>query len=200
MKAVAQLEHLARIDMDAVRAYTQAIDNVDETDVSDMLRGFRSDHERHIRDLSAAISSLGRRPPERPHLSSLAIEGFTAIASGTSVSACLMAMQSNEVVTTQAYQMALEADFPGDIRDLLQRNYADEQRHLAAIRERLEAISGAGRVMSSTATWQGLGTSAWLNVIVKNPVTSAVAGSAAALLLGAAGTTLWKRRSRRAHP
>lgn len=178
------IEHLIRIDHDAVRAYTQAIDNVADDAVRDMLTGFRADHERHIEDLSAALAKRGGQPPREAHLTGFALAGFTGVAAGMGVSGALMAMQSNEVVTNQAYELALRADLPDDLRGLFERNLGDEQRHLQTIRHWLEESSPVGTMMSGSATVQGLGTSLWMNVIRTNPVATAVAATGAAFLLG----------------
>lgn len=184
MEALDQLNHLVRIDLDAVRAYTQAIENVADSSVGEMLTLFRADHERHIADLSAAITALGGEPARQPHLAGFALAGFTGVASGVAVQGALMAMQSNEIVTNQAYDLALDADLPPDVRRIVERNLEDERRHLSAIRQRLHASSPAGAMMSGSATVQGLGTSLWMNVIRANPVATAMAATGAAWLVG----------------
>jgi uncharacterized protein (TIGR02284 family) len=178
------VDHLIRIDLDAVRAYTQAIENVPDQAVRDMLTSFRADHERHVEDLSNAIVALGGEPPRSAHLSGFALAGFTGVVSGMGVSGALMAMQSNEVVTNQAYELALRADLPGDLRPLIEGNLGDEQRHLDTIRRWLEQSSPVGAVMSGSATMQGLGTSVWMNVFRRSPMATAVAATGAAMLLG----------------
>ncbi|WP_142848493.1 DUF2383 domain-containing protein [Telmatospirillum sp. J64-1] len=184
MDAIEPLVHLVRVDMDAVRAYTQAIHAIQDDGLKEVLQDFREDHERHIRDLSAAIRDLGGDPPQQPHISAFALAGFTRIASGMGVSTALMAMQSNEVVTNQAYEIALNSGLPRQVLDLVHRNHRDEQRHLETIRTWLEDSSPAGRILSTSATAQGVGTSVWMNVIKANPLAAAVAASGAAMLLG----------------
>lgn len=193
-----RLDHLLRIDLDAVRAYTQAIDNVADAAIRDMLTAFRADHERHIEDLSAELTTRGRQPPQTAHFSGFALAGFTGVAAGVAPAGALMAMQSNEVVSNQAYDMALATeDLPGDIRQLLEKNLADERRHLRTIRQWLRQSSPAGAILSSSATAQGLGASLWLNVVRTNPVATAVAATGAAFLLG---SYLMGRRGGGHHP
>ncbi|MGE5516855.1 MAG: DUF2383 domain-containing protein [Bacteroidota bacterium] len=180
-----RLDHLLRIDLDAVRAYTQAIENVADTAIRDMLTAFRADHDRHIEALSAELSKRGRQPPQTAHFSGFALAGFTGVAAGVAPAGALMAMQSNEVVTNQAYDMALAAEgLPDDLRQLLERHLADERRHLRTIRQWLRQSSPAGMILSGSATAQGLGASLWLNVMRTNPVATAVAATGAAFLLG----------------
>ena len=183
MDWVGQVNHLARIEMDAVRAAAQAIDNVDEAAIKDMLTEVRLDHQRHADDLAAMLARAGRQAPRQAHLSGFAMAGITGIAAGMGTGPALMAMQSNEVVTTQAYELALAAALPEDVRDLLARNLDDASRHLAAIRNKLERSFPAGRVMSGSATMQGLGASVWMNVVRANPVTTALSETGVALAL-----------------
>ncbi|MGE5476664.1 MAG: DUF2383 domain-containing protein [Bacteroidales bacterium] len=191
------LEHLSRIDLDAVRAYTQAIDNVADDAIRDMLTAFRADHERHIENLSAELDKRGRQAPQTAHFSGFALAGFTGVAAGVAPAGALMAMQSNEVVTNQAYEMALAIDgLPDDLRQLLEANLADERRHLRTIRQWLRQSSPAGVMLSGSATAQGLGASLWLNVVRTNPVATAVAATGAAFLLG---SYLLGRRSHHPH-
>lgn len=197
MEALDQLNHLVRIDLDAVRAYTQAIEHVADRSVREMLIAFRVDHERHIRSLSAAITGMGGEPPRQPHLTGFALAGFTGVAAGVAVSGALMAMQSNEIVTNQAYGLALDADLPADIRRLVERNREDERRHLAAIRQRLHSSSLVGAMMSGSATVQGFGTSLWMNVIRANPMATAMAATGAAWLVG---SLLGRRSGHRPSP
>lgn len=197
MELTKQLEHLIRIDHDAVRAYSQAIDNAPDPGLRDMLTSFRADHERHIGDLSAALISRAGQPPRSAHFSGFALAGFTGVVSGMGVFGALMAMQSNEVVTNQAYELALRSEMPAELRDLLERNLADEQRHLDTIRHWLEHSSLVGAVMSGSATVQGLGTSLWMNVIRPSPMATAMAATGAAFLLG---NYLFGRRQGSKHP
>lgn len=192
-----RLEHLVRIDLDAVRAYTQAIDNVADAAIRDMLIAFRADHERHIEALSAELQKRGRQPPQTAHFSAFALAGFTGVAAGVAPAGALMAMQSNEVVTNQAYDMALAAeDLPDDLRHLVEANLADERRHLRTIRQWLRQSSPAGVMLSGSATAQGMGASLWLNVVRTNPVATAVAATGAAFLLG---SYLMGRRGQHPH-
>ncbi|MBM4380353.1 MAG: ferritin-like domain-containing protein [Deltaproteobacteria bacterium] len=65
------------------------------------------------------------------------LEGFTATISMVEDEAALKAMQGNERITNRSYQASLEEAWPDDLRQLTARNYGDEQRHLAYIREAL---------------------------------------------------------------
>lgn len=157
------LYHLAQIDIDAIGAYTRAIENCRDEGITRMLSRFRDDHRRHVHDLSGPIRRLGGTPPQAPDFSGAAIEGFTAMVSSTGWPGALMAMESNEVVTNDAYRQALCHDFPGNVRSVVQRNFADEQRHLDAIRARFEAAVPGGPMLSQAAIAQGWMTAFWVN-------------------------------------
>ncbi|WP_142848498.1 ferritin-like domain-containing protein [Telmatospirillum sp. J64-1] len=193
MDLVESLRHLVKVDMDAVGAYTQAIYAIRDRDIKEQLVEFRADHQQHVSDLTNVILDLGGKPPQKPHASGFVLAGFTRIASGMSLPSALMAMQSNEVVTNQAYEMALDSnDLTSDVKRLLDRNHRDEQRHLEAIRWMLEDSTPMGKALSATATAQGAGTSLWLNVIKENPMAAMVAASGAAMLIG--GAIISRRR------
>lgn len=162
-RVLASLRRLIQTDIDAIRAYGQAIAATRDEDVAAMLEGFRDDHERHVSELGDAIRALGGHAPVAPDLSGLAIEGFTAFTSRSFPSGALVAMESNEIVTNEAYRRATDLALPQELADLVRRNYEDEQSHLQAIRQRLETGATAGPLLSQTARMQGWATSLWMN-------------------------------------
>ena len=131
---VKELNNLIQLDVDAIKAYDQAIEACEHDSVKLKLNEFRADHARHITDLSAHVTALGGVPEVKQDLKGYLIEGFTAITSMGTRSA-LLSMQGNELLTNKRYEAALKLDLAPDIRDTLVRNYSDEQRHLAWIKE-----------------------------------------------------------------
>jgi uncharacterized protein (TIGR02284 family) len=137
-KAMDTLKSLMQLDVDAVHAYTQAIENIEHRAVRERLTAFRGDHERHVTELSQCIRRLGGDPPERQRdFKGFLIEGFTAIRSLTGTEGALKAMKSNEQTTNKHYREALNIPFPTDVRALIERNYADEKRHLTFVDDAL---------------------------------------------------------------
>lgn len=177
------LRHLVMVDRDALRAYTQAIDNLGDRLLRLIIESFRADHERHIEDLSAALSRLGERAPGGAHIEGFAIAGFTRLAAGMGRTAGLMAMESNEVLTTQAYAIASATPLPPDIRALVDASRADEERHLQTFRSMLEESPLLGNLLSGAAMAQGLGTSMWVNIVRGHPLASALAASSGMWLM-----------------
>jgi uncharacterized protein (TIGR02284 family) len=133
-----ELNDLIHLDIDAIRAYEHAIRACDHEVVASKLREFKGDHERHVRDLSDCVRRLGGEPANKPDVKGFFIAGFTAVTSMGTHSA-LMAMRGNEQLTTSTYKAALEKkDLPAEARQIVERNYQDEQRHLNWIRQALE--------------------------------------------------------------
>lgn len=133
-KIISVLNDLIQLDIDAVHAYGQAIDNVEESVVRGRLLEFQNDHERHIRELGQAVLDQGGTPIEHKRdFKGFLIEGMTAIRSATGTKGALKAMRTNEVLTNRQYDKALEEALPPRVRDLVMRNRDDERRHLQYI-------------------------------------------------------------------
>src|SRR5205814_8373660 len=56
---------LIHLDMDAIKAYEQAIKACEHASIANQLRSFQGDHQRHVRDLSAELTRLGEKPDVR---------------------------------------------------------------------------------------------------------------------------------------
>ncbi|UQA58287.1 DUF2383 domain-containing protein [Polyangium aurulentum] len=139
MKILEKLNSLIMLDVDAVHAYDQAIEACEILTVKDTLTEFRNDHERHIHDLSEQVRALGGTPEVHRDLKGFVIEGFTALMSRGDHSA-LLAMRGNEELTNRVYKAALEMeDLSPEARTVIERNYADEQRHVSWINNQLSA-------------------------------------------------------------
>lgn len=144
-KMIDCLTNLAQLDIDAFFAYEQALKNIDQQDIYDKIDKFRQDHQRHINDLGKLINEYGGTPPtQSKDFKGYLIEGMTMIRSLTGVNGALSAMETNEELTNKRYKEALDAadkgNFPAAVKDLIERNYGDEKRHLQYIRETLEVL------------------------------------------------------------
>lgn len=140
---VEHLNDLIQLDYDAIQAYDQAIQRVDanDVDVRTDLEAYRADHERHITDLQNAIQSLGGEPQDVSRdLKGLLLEGFTALRSATGTVGALKAMRINEKITNRTYSRAADIRLPLVARDVVARNFDDEQRHLAGIQAHIARI------------------------------------------------------------
>ena len=136
---VKHLENLTQLDIDAVHAYTSAIEHIDLPDVKQQLTAFRSDHERHISNLSPFVERMGGKVPTRtPDFKGFIIQGFTAVRSMLGNEGALKAMKGNEELTIKTYEKALELEFPQDVKEVIQKNRDDERRHLDYINRCLD--------------------------------------------------------------
>lgn len=134
-EAIENLNDLIKLDIDAVNAYEEAIQRIDLSSVTTKLREFQNDHRRHITDLSDAVRKLGGQPAEKPSIKGFFLKQFTSITSAMGNEAALRAMQANETLTNKSYAHAVKENWPANLRPIIERNYQDEQRHLAFIQD-----------------------------------------------------------------
>lgn len=133
-----KLSSLAQLDIDAVHAYKEAIEKVEDLQVRENLSRYREDHERHISELSAEIRRLGETPPEfSPDFKGFLIQGFTSLRSMTGTEGALKAMHTNEKLTNKTYQEASSWNLPTDIQTIIDQGYEDERHHLEYIEMKL---------------------------------------------------------------
>lgn len=132
------IRDLIQLDIDAVEAYEQAIEKIDDPVISDQLSIFQSDHERHIDELSDYLAEQGEDVPDRsPDIKGYLLEGFTSLSSSTGTDGALKAMQSNEKLTNKKYKEATEWDLDSEAKDIIMQGYDDERTHLAYIEQEL---------------------------------------------------------------
>jgi uncharacterized protein (TIGR02284 family) len=136
---IEECNDLIRFDHDAIGAYDEAIDSVDEPMIKEQLLRFRGDHERHVLDLSAVVRRLGGDPPERPGFRGILRKTMTKVAGLAGTEMTLRAMRSNEEVLNKQYNERLQKAFPAEILDIIRRNYIDEQKHLAWVEHALQS-------------------------------------------------------------
>lgn len=133
-----RLVALAQLDIDAVHAYGQALERVDHPALRERLTSFRADHQRHVEDLSALIRGLGEQPPPYSRdFKGFLIEGFTLLRSLSGIEGALQAMKTNETLTNHRYNDALAIPLPPEVRAVVERHLADEQRHLLYVEQAL---------------------------------------------------------------
>ena len=136
-RMIERLNALIALDYDAVGAYEAAINRIDVESLRMSLRGFQQDHERHIQELSRVVTQLGGTPRQRPDAMGFILKGFTTVTSMMGNEAALQAMRGNETLTNRTYRMALDEEWSDEARAIIERNFQDEQRHLAFIENAL---------------------------------------------------------------
>ena len=129
---LADLTDLLQLEHDALPAYSVAIAGLRRPDLRETLEAYRSDHERHVQDLSAQIRRLGGVPLALPHLPTgllkLAVQ-MAGLPGGDR--AVLLAFVSNEWQSQEKYARYAARPYPPELAALLQRHAADEARHYA---------------------------------------------------------------------
>lgn len=139
---VEKLNDLLHLDVDAVRAYGEAIERAESQMIGDRLRIYQQDHERHIDEIRLMVTGLGGKPDEpKPDMKGYLIEGMTILRSSMGDQQMLKAMRQNEEITNRAYSDASAWEVPDEIHEVLARGYDDERRHLAYVHEELEVYA-----------------------------------------------------------
>lgn len=140
---VAELNDLLQLDHDAVAAYDLAIRALRSQAYRDAIVGFRTDHERHIDELTQLIRDHGGIPVQLPHLPSsifkLLIQAAGAMARGDS--SVLLAFKTNERQSRDKYRRAAERiTSDPQVSVVLGRAAADEARHYAWALQELDDL------------------------------------------------------------
>lgn len=126
-----ELKSICQLDIDAMHAYKQALNHIDNAEIRNNIAQFQADHGRHIQDLSDTINAYGDNPPEfSKDFKGFVLESFTSMRSASGTEGALKALRTGEKMTNKQYGKAVDMDFPPDVLVLLQRNFDDEQRHL----------------------------------------------------------------------
>ncbi len=122
------------LDYDAVQAYSRAIDNIQTEGIRQHLMLYRSDHDRHVRELGEMIPAYGgeRVEPSRD-VRGVFLEGMTALQGQFGERAAIIACETGEKFVNSRYRSIVRKDLPEDVKALIARNYEDEKRHLRYI-------------------------------------------------------------------
>jgi hypothetical protein len=134
-----ELSSLVHLDLDAVLAYDRAIEAMGDGLFANELAKFKLDHQRHVLELSKALLDMNVKPPAaKADMKGTILGGVTGVRARLGTEQALKAMVPNEELTTSTYARALAKPFPGDVLELVRRNYDDEQRHLAWIERAID--------------------------------------------------------------
>lgn len=133
------LKGLVELDYDAIEAYEAAINRLENEDYKVTFRGFKSDHQSHISEISKFLESCNEAPPLGPSIKSLLTQGKVVLANLVGDNAILRAMRSNEIDTNTAYGRINNYEaIPKEIKEILKKGLLDEKRHLAWIEENID--------------------------------------------------------------
>src|SRR6185437_7765712 len=133
------LSDLIQLDHDAAAAYQAAIDRLDNTGFRSILTGFKQDHLRHVDELGAFLSELGKSPPQEGGMKSYLTKGKVVLAGLVGDKTILQAMKTNEDDTNTAYERAVNhGQATPQIRAALEDALGDERRHREWMVETIE--------------------------------------------------------------
>jgi rubrerythrin len=137
---ISHISRLVGIDLDAVEAYEAAIERLKDPGDKIQLGRFLEDHRRHVVELTMLVQGMGGTAPSHPTFMRVLTKGKVILGGLAGDRAVLEAMRSNEQTTTKTYgEAAARLAMPAPVTELIRRNFADEERHLAWIEQRLGA-------------------------------------------------------------
>lgn len=139
---ISELDDLIALDHDAIAAYQAAIERLDDVSIARRFEEFKQDHQRHVRDLSGAVTTLGGTPRKGGDIKKVLTKGKVVLAGLGSDKQILQAMKSNEDQTVAKYDAAVRecATAAAPIREMLARGLEDERRHRSWIEERVRMM------------------------------------------------------------
>jgi len=138
---IAELNDLLQLDHDAVQAYGIAIDSVEDERLRETLIAFRGDHERHIDELTELIRAHGGIPIETAHIPTGMFKAAVQRAGAARGDRALMlAFKANERQVRDKYRRSADCPHPPEVRAVLERAAADEDRHYAWALEVLDDL------------------------------------------------------------
>jgi len=139
---VVLLNRLIQLHYDAIDACKAAVVHVEDPRARQELRATLEDHRGHVDELAVVVRNLGGEPASPSDLRPLRPRKRAA-SCPEGEHALLEALGRNEEGARAAYEDA--ASLPGvplDVMAALERNLADQRKHLAWVEGRLEALVG----------------------------------------------------------
>jgi rubrerythrin len=126
------LQNLLLLEHDAIAAYDQTIQRLENENWKEQIARFKNDHDLHVQELSHLAKSIGAEAPTEGDAKQLLTTGKVALASIMGDTATLRAMKSNEEDTVTAYERAAQhTEAPAQALEVFRRALADELRHRA---------------------------------------------------------------------
>jgi hypothetical protein len=148
----AVLDHLLRLDHDAVQAYTLAITALERTHLEEPLRRIRRDHERRIAELGGLLRGADGGAADVPRSSGpfkLAVQGVSFARGDRALLACVAEFEG---ASQDRYREAATGSWPEDVADVLRRAAGEEERHSAWAVAALAGLGGDERRPDGAAT------------------------------------------------
>ena len=145
-KLIGELNDLLQLDHDAVAAYDVALASLQSAEYKDALRRYKSDHERHIAELTRLIHEHGGIGIQLPHVPTgvfkIAMQEAGNLGRGDV--GVLLAFKANERQVRDKYRRVADHVSDAEVAVVVGRAAADETRHYAWALEMLDDL-GAGQ-------------------------------------------------------
>ncbi|MBV9749791.1 MAG: DUF2383 domain-containing protein [Acetobacteraceae bacterium] len=126
----ALVEDLLLLEHDAIAAYEQTIERLENPSFKQQVAVFKGDHDRHVQELTQLAAAVGATPYQGGDAKQMLTTGKVALASMMGDSAILTAMRSNEEDTVTAYERASRhTEATPQAHAIFERAHADELRH-----------------------------------------------------------------------
>ncbi len=128
---VRNLNRLAQHELDAIEAYSAAIERVQSARHRHKLSEIRADHQRHVQAVGVQVTRLGGPRLHHPSLFRMILRTQVALVSKAGGDAALLlTLRLWKGLTILRYRVALKwSGFPPEIVRVLSGNLEDELRH-----------------------------------------------------------------------
>jgi rubrerythrin len=124
------VEAITNLEFDALEAYQETIERLENKNYARQIEEFKQDHLRHVEGLTKISKELNMKVGDGS-VKSILTKGKIVIADlAGDDNAILTAMKTNEYDTVAAYENALKQNFlTPELRELCEKAAADERRH-----------------------------------------------------------------------
>ena len=134
---------LLNLEQDAMEAYEEIVERLENKTYAEKVESFRQDHIRHIEELTQVASGLGDEKPDGS-MKSILTAGKVVLADIMGDEAILKAMKTNEDDTVTAYDRAVKNDCcTPALQAICEQALADERTHRDWMRDTAERLDKA---------------------------------------------------------
>ncbi|MEM5789980.1 MAG: DUF2383 domain-containing protein [Syntrophobacteraceae bacterium] len=138
MEIADALSDLVQLDVNAAKAYSQAIENIEVISLRQQFAKFRDIHNQHASSLNKIIKALDVVPPERSQdFRGFLMESWAAIRGGSGVEGALKAMRTNAEYVDRKYREASALPLTPSIHAMVEHNYRNVHAQLEFIEKAL---------------------------------------------------------------
>jgi ferritin-like metal-binding protein YciE len=145
------IKELVELEYDAVSAYETAFKNLENPEYKKKFDEFKSEHQRHIKELSNFLSINKEECPSGPDtLKKLLVNGKVELASLFGDQNILNAVLSNEEDTNTAYERINQrvGEYSGEkevkISEIIARGLSDEKKHKSWLQNNISKKENEG--------------------------------------------------------